>query len=59
GQLKLRQVYDVFVQRFPAIAMAVSFDTFSQWVDEALENMRDMLKQNQAVKNLVGGGMNG
>ena len=59
GQLKLRQVYDVFVQRFPAIAMAVSFDTFSQWVDEALEDMRDMLKQNQAVKNLVGGGKNG
>ena len=59
GQLKLRQVYDGFVQRFPAIAMAVSFDTFSQWVDEALEDMRDMLKQNQAVKNLVGGGKNG
>lgn len=59
GKLKLRQVYDMFVQRFPAIAMAVSFDTFSQWVDEALEDMRDMLKQNQAVKNLVGGGMNG
>ena len=55
----MRQVYDVFVQRFPAIAMAVSFDTFSQWVDEALEDMRDMLKQNQAVKNLVGGGKNG
>lgn len=59
GKLKLRQVYDMFVQRFPAIAMAVSFDTFSMWVDEALEDMRDMLKQNQAVKNLVGGGMNG
>lgn len=58
GQLKLRQVYDVFVQRFPAVAMAVSFDTFSLWVDEALEDMRDMLKQNQAVKNLVGGGDN-
>ncbi len=59
GKLKLRQVYDMFVQRFPAIAMAVSFDIFSTWVDEALEDMRDMLKQNQAVKNLVGGGMNG
>lgn len=59
GKLKLRQAYDMFVQRFPAIAMAVSFDTFSMWVDEALEDMRDMLKQNQAVKNLVGGGMNG
>ncbi len=34
GKLKLRQVYDLFVQRFPAVAMAVSFDTFSQWVDD-------------------------
>ncbi|MFW5632298.1 MAG: hypothetical protein ACOCMZ_04080, partial [Acetivibrio ethanolgignens] len=59
GQLKLRQVYDVFVQRFPAVAMVVSFDTFSLWVDEALDDMRDMLKQNQAVRSMVGGGKNG
>ena len=55
GRLKLRQVYDLFVQRFPAVARAVSFDTFSLWVDEALEDMREMLKQNQAVKDLIGG----
>lgn len=59
GQLKLRQVYDLFVQRFPAVAMAISFDTFSLWVDEALDDMRDMLKQNKAVKELIGGGKNG
>lgn len=55
GQLKLRSVYDLFVQRFPAIAKAVSFDTFSLWVDEALDDMRDMLKQNKAVQELVNG----
>lgn len=54
GQLKLRCVYDMFVERFPVIAKAVSFDTFSQWVDEALEDMREMLKQNEAVQELVG-----
>lgn len=54
GQLKLRCVYDMFVERFPAIAKAVSFDTFSLWVDEALDEMREMLKQNEAVKELVG-----
>lgn len=61
GQLKLRQVYDLFVQRFPVIARAVSFDTFALWVDEALGEMREMLKQNRAVKNLVSGdgGANG
>lgn len=54
GQLKLRFVYDLFVERFPAIAKAISFDTFSLWVDEALDDMREMLKQNEAVQNLVG-----
>lgn len=56
GKLKLRQVYDLFVQRFPAVAMAVSFDTFSLWVDEALMEMRKMLMQNKAVAELVDGG---
>ena len=55
GQLKLRAVYDLFVQRFPAVAKAVSFDTFSMWVDEALEDMREMLQNNKAVKKLVEG----
>ena len=44
GKLKLRQTYDLFIQRFPALAMAVSFDTFSLWVDEALEEMRKLVK---------------
>ena len=60
GKLKLRQVYDLFVQRFPAVAMAVSFDTFSQWVDDALTEMRKMLVENQAAAELVKGDvMNG
>ena len=58
GQLKLRQVYDLFIQRFPAIAKMISFDTFMLWVDEALEKMREMLKQNKAVKELVEGDQN-
>lgn len=47
GQLKLRQVYDLFVQRFPTVAAVISFDTFSGWVDEALEQMREMLAKNE------------
>ncbi len=55
GKLKLRQVYDLFVTRFPWLARIVPFDLFSSLVDEALEDMRDMLKTNQAVKALVNG----
>ena len=55
GKLKLRQTYDLFIQRFPALAMAVSFDTFALWVDEALEEMRKLLKENKTVRELVKG----
>ncbi|MBM6830029.1 hypothetical protein H9X85_10700 [Anaerotignum lactatifermentans] len=57
GQLKLRQVYDLFVQRFPAVALAVSFETFSLWVDEALEQMRNMLAQNEQAAAYVESGV--
>lgn len=55
GKLKLRQVYDLFVTRFPWLAKIVSFETFSGLVDDALDEMREMLKNNNAVKELVEG----
>lgn len=56
GKLKLRQVYDLFVTRFPWLAQIVPFELFSNMVDDALEEMREMLKNNKAVKALVNGG---
>ena len=53
GSLKLRAVYDMFVTKFPVVAKIVSFETFSVWVDEALEEMRKLLETNEHVKNLV------
>lgn len=53
GKLKLGAVYDMFVQRFPWVAKIVSFERFSTLVDEVLEDMRDMLKQNKAVIEYV------
>ena len=55
GALKLRQVYDLFVIRFPWLAKVISFDMFSTLVDEALEEMRELLKTNQAVSAFVNG----
>ena len=54
GQLKLRYVYDMFIQRFNWLVKIVSFDMFSEWVDEALIEMRKMLLNNEAVADLVG-----
>lgn len=53
GQLKLRYVYEQAVAQFPWIASLVSFETFSAWVDEALEWMEKQLEQNQAITNYI------
>lgn len=56
GQLKLRQVYDLFVVRFPWLAKIISFSLFSDLVDDALVEMREMLAKNDKVQALVEGG---
>lgn len=53
GKLKLRYVYDLFISKFPWLVKVVSFELFSSLVDDALEEMRDMLKTNVAVKTIV------
>ena len=58
GKLKLRQVYDLFVTRFPWLAKVLSFQKFSDMVDDALDEMRKMLESDKAVRNLVEGSGN-
>lgn len=55
GQLKLRYVYDMFVEKFPAFATIVPFSIFSKWVDLALEWMREQLDKNQRIKSIIEG----
>lgn len=55
GQLKLRYVYDLFVNRFPDLAEFITFETFSSKVDEALIKMRHLLETNKNIEKYVGG----
>ena len=55
GQLKLRQVYDLFTVRFPWLVKVIAFSTFSDLVDEALVEMRSMLARNEAIQEYVAG----
>ena len=55
GILKLRMCYDMFVARFSLVAKIISFDRFSAWVDEALDEMKELLEENEAIKNVVEG----
>ena len=54
GQLKLRQVYDMAVKEFPWLSSAISFETFSAWVDEALEWMKLQIENNIMIAGYVG-----
>jgi hypothetical protein len=53
GQIKLRFVYDKFVTKFPQLAKVISFDTFSTFVDEALEKFKTMLESNEKLAEYV------
>lgn len=53
GKVKLSQVYGKFVEAFPFVALVVSFYTFSKWVDEALENMNNLLSNNKKLSEFV------
>ena len=53
GRLKLRMVYGMFIDKFSWLVKVVSFEQFSAMVDEALEQMREMLTNNEAVKEFV------
>lgn len=43
GQKKLKMVYGMFIERFPVLSTFLSYETFSKWVDIALEQMKEAL----------------
>lgn len=56
GKLKLRYVYDQCVERFPAVKYLLPFSVFSQWVDEALIEMRKQIANNKNIAAYVASG---
>lgn len=53
GQIKLRYVYDKFLTKFPAFAPIISFELFSNLVDEALVKFKEILETNKKIQNYV------
>ncbi len=53
GQLKLRFVYDLFLDKFKVISYIISFEQFSKLVDDSLEIMRTMISNNKKVEDYV------
>lgn len=54
GQLKLREVYNLAVDKFPWLLTFITFDMFNEWVKEALKWMEKQIEQNPAIKEYVG-----
>ena len=53
GKIKLRQVYDEFIRTFPIISKIISFNLFSKFVDNALEEMKRILETNETIKEYI------
>ena len=53
GQVKLRYVYDLFIDKFRFASMFISFNQFSILVDAALVIMREMVSNNDQIKNYI------
>lgn len=55
GQAKLRLVFDMFIQRFPIFSKFITFQTFSAWVDIALDWLNKQLATNKKLAEYVYG----
>lgn len=50
GQLKLSVVYDKFMSKFPNTAKIITFEMFSELVDKALDEMKELFDTNDQIK---------
>lgn len=55
GAVKLKCVYDWFVNKYPVLSLLISFDEFSKMVDKALEEMRHLIDTNMQIFDYVNG----
>ena len=55
GEIKLRYVYDKFLQRFNKVANFITFEQFSEMVDVALDRMKILLSSNAVIAHYVKG----
>lgn len=53
GQLKLRQVYDAFMAKFPTLAHVIPFTKFTKLVNEALNKLEALATSNSAVQEYI------
>lgn len=53
GQLKLRMVYNMFVSKYPILSKLIPFTLFSKWVDEALDELKKLMTENNNIRYYI------
>lgn len=53
GQLKLREVYNMFIMKFPIVAKFITFETFQSWTEESLSTLQEWIENNEMIKNFI------
>jgi hypothetical protein len=53
GQIKLSYVYNMFLTKFPYLSKIISFEYFSNLVDEVLDEFKNILEQNSNLQNYI------
>lgn len=54
GQLKIKYVYDLFISKFPAVAIFVKYETFANMVEKALDEFKEMIDTNRRISEEFG-----
>lgn len=55
GPLKLSLVYDMFVKTFPWLAKDITIEQFSEFVNFALQELQELLRNNDKISEYVEG----
>lgn len=53
GKLKLRFVYDLFIDKFKFLSYMITFQQFSLLVDAALITMKELMDSNKKVEEYI------
>lgn len=54
GKLKLREVYDAFISKYPVISIFIPFATFQKWTEAALTELKSWIADNPKVAEFLG-----
>lgn len=53
GELKLRSVYNQFIEKFPYLSNAISFEKFSDIVEQVLVVFRKLMEDNNSIEYYI------